>query len=166
MMETARTCETSVNFYPDYTALHPEDSHLRTYRRENLKSYLFTRDYWDTRLGSLQYFLLRRGWGREKEGQNTSLATRTNSTKQSSTSYTVRRSTIKKFPAFYGTTRFITVFIKTHHRFLSWLTRILYTFLISSICATCPAHLTLIVKSTNYGAFHCASFSILLLLPP
>jgi hypothetical protein len=27
------------NLLPDYTALHPEDSHLRTHRRENLKSY-------------------------------------------------------------------------------------------------------------------------------
>jgi hypothetical protein len=40
MMDAARTSDTLVNFY--WTARHynPEDSHLRTHRRENLKSYL------------------------------------------------------------------------------------------------------------------------------
>jgi hypothetical protein len=36
MMEAARTSETLVNFYQ--TTRRPEDSHLRTHRRENLKS--------------------------------------------------------------------------------------------------------------------------------
>jgi hypothetical protein len=41
MMEAASTSETSVNFYQTTRRYNPEDSHLRTYRRENLKSYLF-----------------------------------------------------------------------------------------------------------------------------
>jgi hypothetical protein len=41
MMEAARTSETLVNFYRTTTTdYNPEDSHLRTHRRENLKSYL------------------------------------------------------------------------------------------------------------------------------
>jgi hypothetical protein len=40
MMEAARTSETLVNFYQTIRRYNPEDSHLRTYRRENLKSYL------------------------------------------------------------------------------------------------------------------------------
>jgi hypothetical protein len=40
MMEAARTSETLVNFYQTTRRYNPEDSHLRTYRRENLKSYL------------------------------------------------------------------------------------------------------------------------------
>jgi hypothetical protein len=39
MMETARTYETSVNFYQTTCLNNPEDSHLLTRRRENLKSY-------------------------------------------------------------------------------------------------------------------------------
>jgi hypothetical protein len=39
MMEAARTSETLVNFYQTTRLYSPEDSHLRTYRRENLKSY-------------------------------------------------------------------------------------------------------------------------------
>jgi hypothetical protein len=39
MMEAARTSETLVNFYPTTRRYNPEDSHLRTHRRENLKSY-------------------------------------------------------------------------------------------------------------------------------
>jgi hypothetical protein len=35
----ARTSETLVNFYQTTRRYNPEDSHLRTYRRENLKSY-------------------------------------------------------------------------------------------------------------------------------
>jgi hypothetical protein len=38
MMEAARTSETSVNFYQTARRYNPEDSHLRTHRRENLKS--------------------------------------------------------------------------------------------------------------------------------
>jgi hypothetical protein len=38
MMEAARTYETLVNFYQTTRRYNPEDSHLRTHRRENLKS--------------------------------------------------------------------------------------------------------------------------------
>jgi hypothetical protein len=40
-MEAARTSETLVNFYQTTRRYNPQDSHLRTHRRENLKSYLF-----------------------------------------------------------------------------------------------------------------------------
>jgi hypothetical protein len=40
MMEAARTSEPFVNFYQTTRSYNPEDSHLRTHRRENLKSYL------------------------------------------------------------------------------------------------------------------------------
>jgi hypothetical protein len=40
MMEAARTSETLVNFYQTTRRYNPEDKHLRTHRRENLKSYL------------------------------------------------------------------------------------------------------------------------------
>jgi hypothetical protein len=40
MMEASRTSETLVNFYQTTRRYNPEDSHLRTHRRENLKSYL------------------------------------------------------------------------------------------------------------------------------
>jgi hypothetical protein len=50
MMEAARTSETLVNFYQTKRCYNPEDSHLHTHRRENLKSYL---EWW-----SLE------GWGR------------------------------------------------------------------------------------------------------
>jgi hypothetical protein len=39
MMEAARTSETLVNFYQTTRRYNPEDSHLRTHHRENLKSY-------------------------------------------------------------------------------------------------------------------------------
>jgi hypothetical protein len=39
MMEAARTSETLVNFYQTTRRYNPENSHLRTHRRENLKSY-------------------------------------------------------------------------------------------------------------------------------
>jgi hypothetical protein len=39
MMEAARSSETLVNFYQTKQRYNPEDSHLRTHRRENLKSY-------------------------------------------------------------------------------------------------------------------------------
>jgi hypothetical protein len=39
MMETVSTSETSVNFYETIRRNIPEDSHLHTRRRENLKSY-------------------------------------------------------------------------------------------------------------------------------
>jgi hypothetical protein len=41
-MEAARTSETLVNFYQTTRRYNPEDSHLRTHRRENLESYLVT----------------------------------------------------------------------------------------------------------------------------
>jgi hypothetical protein len=40
MMEAASTSETSANFYQTARRNNPEDSHLRTRRRENLKSHL------------------------------------------------------------------------------------------------------------------------------
>jgi hypothetical protein len=43
MMEAARTSETLVNFYQTTWRYNPEDSHLRSHRRENLKSYLENR---------------------------------------------------------------------------------------------------------------------------
>jgi hypothetical protein len=39
MMEAARTSETLANVYQTTRRYNPEDSHLRTHRRENLKSY-------------------------------------------------------------------------------------------------------------------------------
>jgi hypothetical protein len=39
-MEAARTSETQVNFYQATRRYNPEDSHLRSHRRENLKSYI------------------------------------------------------------------------------------------------------------------------------
>jgi hypothetical protein len=39
MTEAARTSETLVHFYQTTWRYNPEDSHLRTHRRENLKSY-------------------------------------------------------------------------------------------------------------------------------
>jgi hypothetical protein len=41
MMEAARTSETLVNFYQTTRRYNPEDSHLPTHRRENLKSYFY-----------------------------------------------------------------------------------------------------------------------------
>jgi hypothetical protein len=41
MMEVARASETLVNFYQTTRRYNPEDSHLRTHRHENLKSYNF-----------------------------------------------------------------------------------------------------------------------------
>jgi hypothetical protein len=43
-MEAARSSETLVNFYQTTWRYNPEDNHLRTHRRENLKSYLVTPD--------------------------------------------------------------------------------------------------------------------------
>jgi hypothetical protein len=40
MMEAARTSETLVKLYQTTRRYNPEDSHLHTHRRENLKSYL------------------------------------------------------------------------------------------------------------------------------
>jgi hypothetical protein len=50
MMEAQRTSETLVNFYQTTRRYSPEDSHLRTHRRENLRSYLM--------IGSLRTKLL------------------------------------------------------------------------------------------------------------
>jgi hypothetical protein len=41
MMEAAKTSQTLVNVYQTTRRYNPEDSHLRTHRRKNLKSYLF-----------------------------------------------------------------------------------------------------------------------------
>jgi hypothetical protein len=46
-MEAARASETLVNFYQTTRRYNPEDSHLRTHRRENLKSYSTTQDLQD-----------------------------------------------------------------------------------------------------------------------
>jgi hypothetical protein len=40
MVEAANTSETLVNFYQTTRRYNPEDSHLRSHRRENLKSNL------------------------------------------------------------------------------------------------------------------------------
>jgi hypothetical protein len=40
MIEAVNTSETSVNFYQTTRRNNPEDSHLHTQRRENLKSHL------------------------------------------------------------------------------------------------------------------------------
>jgi hypothetical protein len=40
--EAASTSETSVNFCQTTRSYNPEDSHLHTRRRENLKSYLIS----------------------------------------------------------------------------------------------------------------------------
>jgi hypothetical protein len=39
MMEAASTFETLINFYQTTRRYNPEDSHLHTCRRENVKSY-------------------------------------------------------------------------------------------------------------------------------
>jgi hypothetical protein len=44
MMEAARTSETVINFYQTKRRYNPEDSHLRTHRRENLKFYVVYSD--------------------------------------------------------------------------------------------------------------------------
>jgi hypothetical protein len=44
MMEVARTSETLVNVYQTTRRYNPEDSHLRTNRREILKSYRIQAD--------------------------------------------------------------------------------------------------------------------------
>jgi hypothetical protein len=41
-MEAARASETLVNIYQTTRRYNPEDSHFRTHRRENLKSYIFS----------------------------------------------------------------------------------------------------------------------------
>jgi hypothetical protein len=50
MMEAERTSETLVNFYQTTRRYNPEDSHLHTHRRENLKSYLINHYVWILRL--------------------------------------------------------------------------------------------------------------------
>jgi hypothetical protein len=45
MMEAASTSETSVNFYQTTRRYNPKDSHLRSRRRENLKSHKLIRSY-------------------------------------------------------------------------------------------------------------------------
>jgi hypothetical protein len=57
MMEAASTSETSVNLYQTTRRNNPEDSHLHTHRRENLKSHLdeFSLLILTTRLMALSY---------------------------------------------------------------------------------------------------------------
>jgi hypothetical protein len=45
MMKAAKTYETLINFYQTTRRYNPEDSHLRSHRRENLKSY-YTSSSW------------------------------------------------------------------------------------------------------------------------
>jgi hypothetical protein len=45
MMEAGRTSETLVNFYQTTRRYNPEDIHVHTHRRENLKSYKFYNIY-------------------------------------------------------------------------------------------------------------------------
>jgi hypothetical protein len=45
MMEAAGTSETLVNFYQTTRRYNPEDSHLRTHRRENPKSYFVNGEF-------------------------------------------------------------------------------------------------------------------------
>jgi hypothetical protein len=45
MMEVARTSETLINFYQTTRRYNPEDSHLHTHRRENLKSYVISQRF-------------------------------------------------------------------------------------------------------------------------
>jgi hypothetical protein len=40
MLDAARTSDTSVNLYLSVHRYNPEDGHICTHRRENLKSYL------------------------------------------------------------------------------------------------------------------------------
>jgi hypothetical protein len=58
-MEAARTSETLVNFYQTTRRYNPEDSHLLTHRRENLKSYLVKQIL---RIISLFYLTTLSGW--------------------------------------------------------------------------------------------------------
>jgi hypothetical protein len=44
-MEAVSTSEKSVNFYQTIRRYNPEDSHLHTRRRKNLKSYYFNPPY-------------------------------------------------------------------------------------------------------------------------
>jgi hypothetical protein len=46
MMEAARTSETLANFYQTTRCYNPEDSNLHTHRRENLKSYKSSKDFY------------------------------------------------------------------------------------------------------------------------
>jgi hypothetical protein len=49
MMEAARTFEMLVNFYQTTWCFNPEDSHLRSHRYENLKTYFFNfTTYWSS----------------------------------------------------------------------------------------------------------------------
>jgi hypothetical protein len=50
MMEAARTSETLVNFYQTTRRYNPEDSHLRTHCRENLKSYFIFKRFVEVKI--------------------------------------------------------------------------------------------------------------------
>jgi hypothetical protein len=56
MMEAARSSETLVNFYQTTRRYNPEDSHVRTNRHDNLKSYLVVLCFYV--FGKLRFFKL------------------------------------------------------------------------------------------------------------
>jgi hypothetical protein len=66
-----------INFYQTTRRYNPEDSHLRTHRRENLKSYLYVRnwiDLWDTPVltpNSMEWLLILMFRVRELSGSTT-----------------------------------------------------------------------------------------------
>jgi hypothetical protein len=65
MMEAAGTSETLVNFYQTTRCYNPEDSHLRTHRRENLKSYLEKKSFAKLHFGFLKTTLT---WHKHAKG--------------------------------------------------------------------------------------------------
>jgi hypothetical protein len=56
MMEVAITSETSVNVYQTTRCNNPEDSHLHTRRRDNLKSYLILHHFQGKESQSAPFF--------------------------------------------------------------------------------------------------------------
>jgi hypothetical protein len=53
LMEAASTSETLVNFFQSTQRNNPEEGHLRTHRRENLKSYYFLNIHLNITLSSM-----------------------------------------------------------------------------------------------------------------
>jgi hypothetical protein len=58
MMEAVSTSETLVNFYQTTRLYNPEDSQLRTHRRENLKSYILRQNHLVENLGFARFKLI------------------------------------------------------------------------------------------------------------